>query len=107
MIDVALASDSAPHAPAIILQLLDKLGVRAAAVADQASLDPAKRIQSALLEDAIGAMLVLFTQDQLLDLNHLAELTGRQLVAVKPERLQRMLDKHQLGCMPGLPPLTS
>ena len=35
----------------------------------------------------------------------MAELTGRQLHAVKPERLQRMLDKHQLGCMPGLPPL--
>ncbi len=107
MTDAALAPDSAPHAPAIILQLLDKLGLRAEAVIDQRGLATARRVQAALLEDAIGAMLVLFTQDHLLDLNHLAELTGRQLVAVKPERLQRMLDKHQLGRMPGLPPLTS
>ena len=107
MIDAAPAPESTPHAPTIILQLLDKLGVRAEVLADSAELPSSQRLQATLLEDAVGAMLVLFTQDQLLDLNHLAELTGRQLVAVKPERLQRMLDKHQLGCLPGLPPLTS
>jgi prolyl-tRNA editing enzyme YbaK/EbsC (Cys-tRNA(Pro) deacylase) len=51
-------------------------------------------------------LMVLFPQSQLLDLNRLAELTGRRLTAVSP-RLEKMLGKHQLSLLPGLPALTS
>ena len=50
---------------------------------------------------------MLYPRDHLLDLPSLVELTGRQLIAVKPERLMRMLTKHDLKELPGLPPLTS
>jgi len=107
MTEVALAPDSAPRPPAVILQLLEKLGVACMVRHAHPALPAARRVQAVLLDDAVGALLVLFPQSQLLDLNRLAELTGRKLAAVKPERLERMLAKHQLGTLPGLPPLTS
>ncbi|UUY09612.1 HDOD domain-containing protein [Pseudomonas sp. J452] len=107
MTEVALAPDSAPRPPAVILQLLEKLGVTCTVRHEHPALPAERRVQAALLYDAVGALLVLFPQDQLLDLNRLAELTGRKLAAVKPERLERMLAKHSLGLLPGLPPLTS
>jgi len=107
MTEVAPAPDTAPQPPAVILQLLDKLGVACRVCHDHPGLPAARRVQSVLLEDAVGALLVLFAQNQLLDLNRLAELTGRKLTAVKPARMERMLAKHNLGLLPGLPPLTS
>ena len=107
MTELALAPDTAPHPPAVILQLLDKLGLPYRICHDQPSLPSAQRLQAVLLDDAVGALLVLYPQNQLLDLNRLTELTGRQLVAVKPDRLERMLGKHNLKTLPGLPPLTS
>ncbi|MDH1263908.1 aminoacyl-tRNA deacylase and HDOD domain-containing protein [Pseudomonas sp. GD03944] len=107
MNDVALAPDTTPHPPAVILQLLDKLGLAYQLRNDQPNLPADQRVQAVLLDDAVGALLVIYPQSQLLDLNRLAELTGRKLVAVKPERLERMLAKHQLSVLPGLPPLTS
>ena len=50
---------------------------------------------------------MLFPQSQLLDLARLTELTGRKLLAIEPERLERMLGKHELHRLPALPPLTS
>lgn len=107
MTEVALAPDSAPRPPAVILQLLEKLGVACHIRHDHPALPAARRVQVSLLDDAVGALLVLFPQSLLLDLNRLAELTGRKLAAVKPERLERMLGKHNLSVLPGLPPLTS
>ncbi|MDH4562977.1 MULTISPECIES: aminoacyl-tRNA deacylase and HDOD domain-containing protein [unclassified Pseudomonas] len=107
MTEVALAPDSSPQPPEVIVQLLEKLGLAFQVRLEHPGLSAAQRVQSVLLEDAVGALLVLFPRSQLLDLNRLAELTGRKLVAVKPERLERMLGKHQLGTLPGLPPLTS
>ncbi|WPC05303.1 HDOD domain-containing protein [Pseudomonas benzenivorans] len=107
MTEAALAPDSTPRPPAVIQQLLDKLGLSYRACHERADLPAAQRLQAVLLEDAVGALLVLYPQSQLLDLGRLAELTGRQLAAVKPERLERMLGKHALGELPGLPPLTS
>ncbi|MEX6500797.1 aminoacyl-tRNA deacylase and HDOD domain-containing protein [Pseudomonas zhanjiangensis] len=107
MSDAALAPATEPNPPAVILQLLDKLGVTYRACSEESTLAAAQRLQAVLLEDPVGALLVLFPQDQLLDLNRLTELTGRQLTALRPERLQRMLAKHALGVLPGLPPLTS
>ena len=107
MTEVALVPDTAPRPPAVILQLLEKLGVPCHIRPDHPALAASRRVQAALLDDAVGALLVLFPQNQLLDLNRLAELTGRKLTAVKPERMERMLSKHSLGVLPGLPPLTS
>ncbi|AOE88185.1 HDOD domain-containing protein [Pseudomonas sp. TCU-HL1] len=107
MTEVALAPDSSPQPPEVIVQLLEKLGLAFQVRLEHPGLSAAQRVQATLLEDAVGALLVLFPRSQLLDLNRLAELTGRKLVAVKPERLERMLGKHELGTLPGLPPLTS
>ncbi len=107
MSDAAFAPDNAPTPPPVIVQLLEKLGLAYRVCGARAGLPAAQRLQAVLLEDALGALLVLFPQSQLLDLNRLAELTGRKLTAVKPERLQRMLGKHALGVLPGLPQLTS
>lgn len=107
MTELALAPDTASQPPAVIVQLLEKLDLSFQVRRDQPSLPAAQRLQAVLLDDAVGALLVLYAQDQLLDLNRLTELTGRQLAAVKPERLARMLSKHNLKTLPGLPPLTS
>ncbi|WP_217475530.1 aminoacyl-tRNA deacylase and HDOD domain-containing protein [Stutzerimonas stutzeri] len=93
--------------PPMIVQLLDKLALPYRICEDRADFDPSRRVQAVLVDDAIGALLVLYPRDHLLDLPSLVELTGRQLVAVKPERLMRMLTKHDLKILPGLPPLTS
>ncbi|MBM7063333.1 HDOD domain-containing protein [Pseudomonas sp. UL073] len=107
MTELARATDTSPQPPAVITQLLDKLAVPYQVRDEQPGLDPAQRVQAVLLEDAIGALLVLFPQNQLLDLKRLAELTGRQLTAIKPERQERMLGKHGLDQLPALPALTS
>ncbi len=107
MTEAALASADAPHAPQVILQLLAKLGIACREVSDSAELPAARRVQAVLLDDAVGTLLVLFPQSQLLDLARLTELTGRKLLAIKPERLKRMLGKHELHRLPALPPLTS
>lgn len=96
-----------PVTPPLIDQLLAKLGLPYQPRPDTPDLPAAARVQATLLEDSAGALLVLFPCDHLLDLPRLAELTDRQLVAVKSERLARMLSKHQLERLPGLPPLTS
>ena len=94
MTEVALVPDSAPRPPAVILQLLEKLGVPCHIRPDHPALPAARKVQAALLEDAVGALLVLFPQSQLLDLNRLAELTGRKLTAVKPERMEEYRRRH-------------
>ncbi|MGN8248501.1 HDOD domain-containing protein [Pseudomonas sp. SMV7] len=106
MTEVALDT-ATPHAPSVIRLLLDKLGVAYREVVEHPQLPAASRVQAVLLDDEIGALLVLFPQSQLLDLNRLAELTGRQLTAVSVARLKQMLDKHNLKALPGIPALTS
>ncbi|TBU76090.1 aminoacyl-tRNA deacylase and HDOD domain-containing protein [Phytopseudomonas daroniae] len=106
MTEVAIA-DTSPQPPLVIRQLLENLGLSYQVRNEQPGLPTAQRVQTVLLEDAVGALLVLFPQNQLLDLNRLAELTGRKLTAVKPERLDRMLGKHDLRVLPGIPALTS
>lgn len=107
MTPAAFSSDTPAQPPAVILQLLDKLAVPYRIRDEQPGMDASTRLQAVLLEDPVGALLVLYPRSHLLDLGRLAELTGRQLVAVKPDRLERMLGKHELGALPGLPALTS
>lgn len=98
MSEVALAT--APlTAPPVIRALLAKLAIPYTEVADLPGLNPARKVQAVLLEDAVGALMVLFPQNQLLDLNRLTELTGRRLIAVSPERVARMLGKHDLSLL--------
>lgn len=104
MTEVALET-AAPHAPLVVQQHLDKLGITWSEVIDSPLIDAAHKAQAILLGDAVGTLMVLMTQDQLLDLNRLAELTGRTLTAVPNDRLRRMLEPHQLAALPGLPSL--
>ena len=106
MTEVALDTATL-HAPSVIRLLLEKLGVAYREVPEHPSLPAASRVQAVLLDDEIGALMVLFPQSQLLDLNRLTELTGRKLTAVPVERLKHMLDKHQLKTLPAIPALTS
>jgi HD-like signal output (HDOD) protein/prolyl-tRNA editing enzyme YbaK/EbsC (Cys-tRNA(Pro) deacylase) len=99
--------DEAPHAPSVIRQLLGKLAISYREVAEDPQLPAASRVQAVLVEDAVGALLILFPQSQLLDLSRITELTGRKLVAVPHARLLKMLAKHSLHLLPGLPALTS
>ncbi|MGE7992820.1 HDOD domain-containing protein [Pseudomonas sp. NPDC089554] len=106
MTEVALDT-ATPHAPSVIRLLLEKLGVAYREVLEHPLLPAASRVQAILLDDEIGALMVLFPQSQLLDLNRLEELTGRKLKAVPLARLKQMLDKHSLKTLPGIPSLTS
>lgn len=106
MTEVALAGET-PLTPSVIRLLLGKLGIGYTEVLEHPGLNAERKVQAVLLDDAIGALMVLFPQSQLLDLNRLAELTGRRLTAVPQERLERMLGKHNLSLLPGLPALTS
>ena len=91
--------------PSVIGQLLGDLAITYREVPDHPGLDPASKVQAVLLDDTVGILMVLFTQNHLLDLNRLADLTGRRMTAVSAERLERMLDKHGLNQLPGLPAL--
>lgn len=106
MTEVALAP-ATPHAPSVIRLMLGKLGIAYEEVLDHHGLNAARKVQAVLLDDAVGTLMVLFPQSQLLDLNSLAELTGRRLTAVSTERLVKMLGKHNLSLLPGMPALTS
>ena len=91
--------------PSVIGRLLGDLAIAYREVPDHPALDPARKVQAVLLDDAVGILMVLFTQSHLLDLNRLADLIGRRMTAVAPDRLQAMLDKHGLSLLPGLPAL--
>lgn len=74
-------------------------------VPDHPALDPARKVEAVLLDDSVGILMVLFTQSHLLDLNRLADLIGRRMAALAPDRLQTLLDKQGLSLLPGLPAL--
>ena len=95
-----------PDTPPAVQRLLDEWAIPYAKVVDHPALDPASKVQAVLLDDAVGVLMVLFAQSHLLDLNRLADLIGRRMTAVVPERLQRQLDRHALRQLPGLPLLS-
>ncbi|ARU90415.1 aminoacyl-tRNA deacylase and HDOD domain-containing protein [Pseudomonas sp. M30-35] len=105
MNEASTALDNLPQPPLVIAQFLQKLGVTFNVRRKLNNLPAAQCVQAVMLEDAVGPLLVLFSQDQLLDLSRLADLTGRKLVTVTAERQQRMLSKHGLSELPALPPL--
>ena len=99
--------DQPSTAPLLMQQLLRRLAVPLRTRCDEPSIPPAQRIQAVLLEDSLGAVLVLYPRNQLLDLKRLAAFSERQLGPVRPERLKRMLGRHGLTCLPALPAITS
>jgi HD-like signal output (HDOD) protein/prolyl-tRNA editing enzyme YbaK/EbsC (Cys-tRNA(Pro) deacylase) len=99
--------DATPHCPAVIRQLLGKAAINFQEVTDNEALPLDQKVQAILVDDSVGALFILFPQNQLLDLNRITELTGRKLKAVPKESLDLMLIKHKLSTLPGLPSLTS
>ena len=91
--------------PSVIGRLLGDLAIAYREVPDHPALDPARKVQAVLLDDSVGILMVLFTQSHLLDLNRLADLIGRRMTALAPDRLQTLLDKQGLSLLPGLPAL--
>ena len=73
MTEAALAPETL-HAPSVIRLLLGKLGIAYEEVRDHLGLNASRKVQAVLVEDAVGALMVLFPQSQLLNLNRLAEL---------------------------------
>ena len=104
MTEVASAPAVA-SAPSVIGRMLGDLAIAYREVHDHPGLDPSCKVQAVLLDDSVGTLVVLFAQSHLLDLNRLADLTGRRMTAVAPDHLQVMLDKHGLSLLPGLPVL--
>lgn len=105
MTDVAHV-DATPHAPSVIRQLLGKLAINYREVMDDEKIPAAQKVQAVLVDDSVGALLILFPKNHLLDLNRITELTGRKLTAVSQERVEQMLGKQKLRTLPGLPALT-
>jgi HD-like signal output (HDOD) protein/prolyl-tRNA editing enzyme YbaK/EbsC (Cys-tRNA(Pro) deacylase) len=99
--------DATQHAPSVIRQLLGKAAISYREVMDDDTLPSAQKVQAILVHDSVGALLILFPQNQLLDLNRLTELTGRKLTAVSQDHLNQMLGKNNLHALPALPALTS
>jgi prolyl-tRNA editing enzyme YbaK/EbsC (Cys-tRNA(Pro) deacylase) len=97
MTEAALAPES-PHAPSVIRLLLGKLGIAYEEVLDHHGLNASRKVQAVLLDDAVGALMVLFPQNQLLDLNRIAELTGRKLTAVSKSAWIRCSAKQSAAC---------
>ena len=91
--------------PSVVGRMLGDLAIDYREVPDHPALDPARKVQAVLLDDSVGILMVLFTQSHLLDLNRLADLIGRRMTALAPDRLQTLLDKQGLSLLPGLPAL--
>jgi len=106
MTEVALDT-ATPHAPSVIQLMLEKLGISYREVPEHLATDPSRRVQAVLVSDTVGVLMVLYPQTQLLDLKRLSEMTGRDLVAVPLAKLNKMLAKHTITVLPGLPVLTS
>ena len=61
MTEVASAPTS-PSTPSVIRELLGELAIPYREVIDHPGLHPARTVQAALLDDSVGALMVLFPQ---------------------------------------------
>jgi HD-like signal output (HDOD) protein/prolyl-tRNA editing enzyme YbaK/EbsC (Cys-tRNA(Pro) deacylase) len=100
-----LAASEGLHAslPDLIEKMLQQQGV-AYQLRPSTHVGPSSRqVQASLLCDTIGTVLVLLPKDHLLDLKRISELLGRELEPIREAQLQRILAKHHLNQLPGLP----
>ena len=91
---------SLPH---LIEKLLQQQGISYQLRPSHSAGAPASQVQASLLCDSLGTVLALFPKDHLLDLKNVSALLGRDLEPVRAAQLQRILAKHQLNQLPGLP----
>ncbi|MFP3516227.1 HDOD domain-containing protein [Pseudomonas sp. SIMBA_077] len=91
--------------PPAIKQLLEERAVCYREVLDHPGLSPACKVQTVLLDDTAGTLMVMFAQSQLLDLNRLADLIGRRMTAMAQSRLRELLNRHGVSQLPGFPSL--
>lgn len=89
--------------PDLIEKLLQQQGIAYQLRPTSDSWPAAQQVQASLLCDAVGTVLTLIPKDHLLDLKVLGALLGRELEPVRDQQLQRILSKHQLNQLPGLP----
>ncbi|HDZ58421.1 MAG TPA: HDOD domain-containing protein [Pseudomonas xinjiangensis] len=103
MNNLAATETAGASLPDLLEKLLQQQGIayqmRQASHAGPAS----RQVQACLLCDSIGTVLALIPKDHLLDLKRVSELLGRDLEPVRDVQLQRILAKHQLNQLPGLP----
>ncbi|MFJ3483925.1 aminoacyl-tRNA deacylase and HDOD domain-containing protein [Pseudomonas sp. NPDC090202] len=97
--------DATQHAPSVIRQLLGTAAISYREVMDDETLPAAQKVQAILVGDSVGAMLILFPQNQLLDLNRITDLTGRNMTAMPRERLEQLLSRQSLHSLPAIPAL--
>lgn len=104
-----LAASEEPNAslPLLIEKLLQQQGLSYQLRPSRHAGPPAQQVQASLLCDSLGTVLALFPKDHLLDLKKISLLLGRELEPVRATQLQRILAKHQLNQLPGLPVLFS
>ena len=89
--------------PDLIEKLLQQQGIAYQLRPASGGWPASQQIQASLLCDNVGTVLILIPKDHLLDLKSLGSLLGRELEPVRNRELQRILSKHQLNQLPGLP----
>ncbi|MFN3580101.1 MAG: HDOD domain-containing protein [Pseudomonas sp.] len=104
---LAATEDANASLPHLIEKLLQQQGINYQLRPSRQADSLAQQVQACLLCDTLGTVLALFPKDHLLDLKSVGALLGRELEPVRTAQLQRILAKHQLNQLPGLPILFS
>lgn len=104
---LAAPESASASLPDLIEKLLQQQGIAYQLRQARHAGPAARQVQACLLCDSLGTVLALIPKDHLLDLKRIGELLGRELEPVRDEQLQRILAKHQLNQLPGLPILFS
>lgn len=104
---LALHEDASATLPHLIEKLLQQQNISYQLRPTRLAGADTCQVQPCLLCDTLGTVLVLLPKDHLLDLKALGSLLGRELEPVRASQLQRILSKHQLNHLPGLPILFS
>ncbi len=89
--------------PDLIEKLLQQQGIAYQLRPTSDAWAASQQVQASLLCDAVCTVLAMIPKDHLLDLKTLGTLLGRQLEPVRDQQLQRILSKHELNQLPGLP----
>lgn len=103
----AAPADNSASLPHLLEKLLQQQSIEYQLRLTPQHIPGSQQVQACLLCDSIGTVLALFPRDHLLDLKRAGALLGRELEPVRAAQLQRILAKHQLNQLPGLPVLFS
>lgn len=103
----AESAEASASLPLLIEKLLQQQAIEYQLRPTPQDIPDSQQVQACLLCDTIGTVLALFPKDHLLDLKKAGALLGRELEPIRAVQLQRILAKHQLNQLPGLPVLFS